>query len=177
MNLTAASTSYTSELASKSEKVAVSSDRQQVGHRFLKFRLDNHLFLLPVHQAVETITVSAHKIVPTSNMPPTMLGLVKHRGQMLWVIDLAELLGVSATNYASQFCKLVLLQFDHVLLGLRVQGIGETLTLPMEYLRPVPTRVPANLVSFLQGCFQHYDETLLVLDAKLVLKAPILRPS
>ncbi|MEL7314185.1 MAG: chemotaxis protein CheW [Cyanobacteria bacterium J06559_3] len=129
-----------------------------------------------IHQVAETVTISPHSISPAPNMPPTMLGLVNYQNQMLWVTDLARLLGLVTSPRLGRSCNLVLLRFKHVLLGLRVQEIGEVLTISPTQLQVAPAQVPATLVPFLQGCFQQGEEVLLVLDAKSVLQAPILRP-
>ncbi len=148
-----------------------------MSHSYVKFRLGYHLLLLPIHQVAKTVTVSLQSISPTSCMPPTMLGLVNYQNQMLWVTDLARLLGLSTNQCLERSCNLVLLQFKHVLLGLRVQAIIEDVftTAPAQ-LQTIPETIPAALKPFLKGCFQQGNETLLVLDAKSVLQAPILRP-
>ncbi|MGF1523018.1 MAG: chemotaxis protein CheW [Leptolyngbyaceae cyanobacterium] len=129
MNLLADSTFYTSELVACTSKNSAANtshrSRQPVSHSYVKFRLGYHLLLLPIHQVAKTVTVSLQSISPTSCMPPTMLGLVNYQNQMLWVTDLARLLGLSTNQCLERSCNLVLLQFKHVLLGLRVQAIIE----------------------------------------------------
>ena len=149
----------------------------QVNHKsYLKFHLGDYSALLPTYYVLDALTVSSTSITPTPTMPPTMLGLLNHQGKVFWVNDLALLMGLSTDHGNSPSCNLIVLQFNHVLLGLRIQAIGEVVKIPPGQLCAVPMQIPAKLLPFLQGCFQHDNEVLLLLNAKSVLQAPILRP-
>ena len=146
-------------------------------HSHLKFRLGNQLALLPTNQVLEAITIPVTSITPMPNMPPAMLGLINRRSQVMWVTDLALLLGMRVAYPNSQQHSLILLQVNHVLLGLRVQEVEGILSLPPEQICAAPAHIPAGIVPFLQGCFLQDTEVMLVLNAESVLRAPTLQPS
>ncbi|NER84529.1 MAG: chemotaxis protein CheW [Leptolyngbya sp. SIO1D8] len=147
----------------------------QYVHSHLKFRLGQQFALLPAHQVLEAITIPTASVTPMPNMPPPMLGLINRRSQVLWVTDLALLLGMQVVYPTSQQYNLVLLQVNHVLLGLRVQEIDGIMSLPPEQICAAPGHIPAAIVPFLRGCFLQNNDVLLVLNAETVLRAPALR--
>ena len=146
-------------------------------HSHLRFRLGNYSALLSTHQVLEAITLPAASLTPMPNMPPAMLGLINRRSQVLWVADLALLLGIPVAYPNSQQYNLVLLQMNQVLLGLRVHEINSILSLPTEQICPVPGHVSSGLVPFLKGCFLQGNEVLLVLSAEAILRAQALQPT
>lgn len=145
-------------------------------HSHLKFRLGSYSALLPTYQVLEAVTLSAASLTPMPNMPPAMLGLINRRSQVVWVADLALLLGIPVGYPDSQQYNLVLLQVDKVLVGLRVQEISSISSLPPDQICPVPPHISSGLIPFLRGCFFEGNEVLLVLNGEAILKAPALQP-
>jgi twitching motility protein PilI len=146
-------------------------------HSHLKFRLGSYTALLSTNQVLEAVTLPAASLTPMPNMPPAMLGLINHRSQVIWVTDLALLLGIPVAHPHAQQYNLVLLQVDHVLVGLRVHEISGILSLPPAQIFPVLPHIASGLVPFLRGCFFEGSEVLLVLNGEAILKAPALQPS
>ncbi len=109
------------------------------------------------------------------NMPPALLGLINRRSQVLWVTDLALLLGLPVAYPNSQQYNLVLMQAGSVLLGLRVQAIEGILSFPSDQLQPPPAHIPNTLVPFLEGCVLQDREVLLALNAEAILRSPALQ--
>ena len=64
---------------------------------YLKFTLGLQAALLPTQQVQEAITIPTARITPMPNMPPALLGLINRRSQVLWVTDLALLLGAAGS--------------------------------------------------------------------------------
>lgn len=177
MNLIANQTNNSGLMLSNGGAALASLKKGQYTHSHLKFHLGDQLALLPTSQVLEAITVPAASLTPMPNMPPAMLGLINRRSQVLWVADLAMLLGIPVAYPYSQQYNLVLLQVNHVLLGLRVQDVEGILSLPPENICEAPAHVPAGLVPFLRGCFLQNNDVLLVLSAEAVLRAPALQPN
>jgi twitching motility protein PilI len=142
---------------------------------YLKFTLGLQAALIPTRQVQEAITIPTARITPMPNMPPALLGLINRRSQVLWVTDLALLLGLPVAYPNTQQYNLVLMQTGSVLLGLRVHAIEGILNLPMGQLQPPPAHIPNSLVPFLQGCVLQQGEVLLVLDAEAILRSPALQ--
>jgi positive phototaxis protein PixI len=177
MNLTSSSpTSPGSLVTSKAGAIAPAFLKQYI-HSHLKFKIGSHTALLPTHQVLEAITLPVSSVTPMPNMPPAMLGLVNRRSQVLWVTDLALLLGIPVAYPNSQHYHLILVQIHDVIVALRVQEINSIVSLPPEQVSPVPAHVSTDLAPFLRGCWLQGNEVLLVLSAEAILRAPALQPT
>lgn len=142
---------------------------------YLKFNLGRQAVLMPTQQVQEAITIPTARITPMPNMPPALLGLINRRSRVLWVTDLALLLGLQVAYPNTQQYSLVLMQTGVVLLGLRVHTVEGIISLPAHQVQSPPAHVPNSLVPFLQGCVLQAGEVLLVLDAEALLRAPALQ--
>lgn len=142
---------------------------------YLKFTLGLQAVLIPTRQVQEAITIATARVTPMPNMPPALLGLINRRSQVLWVTDLALLLGIPVAYPNTQQYNIVLMQTGGVLLGLRVHTIEGILSLPLDRVQTPPAHVPNTLVPFLQGCVLQQGEILLVLDAEAILRSPVLQ--
>lgn len=144
-------------------------------HSYLRFSLGTQAALLPTRQVQEAIATPAARITPMPNMPSALLGLINRRSRVLWVVDLALLLGLPTAYPNTQQYNLVLMQAGTVTLGLRVSHIDGILSLPPQHMQPAPTHVPPGLVPFLRGCVLQDGEVLLGLDGDALLRAPALQ--
>jgi len=160
-----------------SQGTMASQSALTITQSYLKFTLGLQAALIPTRQVQEAITISTARMTPMPNMPPALLGLINRRSQVLWVTDLALLLGLPVAFPNSQQYNLVLMQAGAVLLGLRVHTIEGILSLPVGQVQPPPPHVPSSLVPFLQGCVLQQGEVLLVLDAEAILRSPALQGS
>lgn len=146
-----------------------------VTRSYLKFTLGLQAVLIPTGQVQEAITIPTARVTPMPNMPPALLGLINRRSRVLWVTDLALLLGLPVSFPNSQQYNLVLMQIGATTLGLRVNTIDGILSLPVQQIQPPPAHVPNSLVAFLQGCVLQQGEVLLVLNAEAILCSPALQ--
>ncbi|MGF1567363.1 MAG: chemotaxis protein CheW [Nodosilinea sp.] len=142
---------------------------------YLRFNLGPQAALLPTRQVQEAIIMPVVRITPMPNMPSALLGLINRRSQVLWVADLALLLGLPVAFPNTQQYNLVLMQTGSVVLGLRVHQIDGILSTPLNHIQPPPAHLPVSLVPFLRGCVLHEGDVLLVLDADSLLRAPVLQ--
>lgn len=172
------SAAASSELARASGSALLLTDTPPLSHSHLKFHLGLKMSaLLPTHYVQEAIIVSAARITPMPSMPAAMLGLLNRRSQVLWVCDLALLLGLPASPITSQQYRLVLLQVGSSLLGLRVNEVDGIVNVPLEQLQPPPANVPSSLLPFLLGCWLQGSEVLLGLDADAIVRSPLFQPN
>jgi twitching motility protein PilI len=147
-----------------------------LAHSYLHFSLGVQSALLPTRQVQEAITLPAARITPIPNMPLAILGLINRRSQVLWVADLALMLGLPGTAYSTtQQYNLVLVQIGAVVMGLRVHEVVGIFSTPPDQIQSAPAHVPPVLVPFLQGCVLQDKDVLLVLDGEAILRAPALR--
>ncbi len=79
--------------ASNSQLPAISTplDRQQ----YLKFLLQPGLMaVIEIDRVTELIDMPLDRVVPMPHLPPAVKGIYNWRGEILWIVDLAMLLGV-----------------------------------------------------------------------------------
>jgi positive phototaxis protein PixI len=68
-------------------------DRQQ----YLKFLLQPGLMaLIEIEYAIESIEIPLDRVVPMPHLPPAVKGIYNWRGEILWIVDLAMLLGLGS---------------------------------------------------------------------------------
>jgi positive phototaxis protein PixI len=146
-----------------------------LAHSYLRFSLGVQSALLPTRQVQEAITLPAARITPMPNQPPALLGLINRRSQVLWVADLALLLGLPGAYASTQQYNLVIVQTGSLVMGLRVQGVDGILSTTPQQVQPTPLHLPPGLVPFLRGCVLQASEVLLVLDADAIARAPALQ--
>jgi positive phototaxis protein PixI len=66
-------------------------DRRQ----YLKFLLQPGLMaLIEIERVTELIDIPLDRVVPMPHLPPAVKGIYNWRGEILWIVDLAMLLGV-----------------------------------------------------------------------------------
>jgi positive phototaxis protein PixI len=71
----------------------VTPDRQQ----YLKFLLQPGLMaVIEIERVTELIDLPLDRVVPMPHLPPAVKGIYNWRGEILWIVDLAMLLGVGS---------------------------------------------------------------------------------
>src|ERR687886_831374 len=82
--------------------------------QFLRFHLlPNTTALLPIQQLIEVLTIPTGQIVPISHMPPWVMGVYNWRGEILWMIDLGHLVGLTPWHQqdnSTSACTVIVLQ-------------------------------------------------------------------
>lgn len=165
-----------------SSAIVLPSNKSQraSGDAFLRFELCPQTpAVFSMRHVQEAMVLPARRITPMPNMSPCMLGLMNRRSRVVWVVDLAQLLGLAVLDANVQQYNLVLVQAGGVMLGLAVQQVeGITWIDPNQIQSPIG-QISAALVPYLRGCaLQLHDqrqEILLILDAETITQSPILR--
>ncbi|MGL5805374.1 MAG: chemotaxis protein CheW [Xenococcaceae cyanobacterium] len=74
------------------------TDKQKRGsqEQFLKFNLEpDTKVMLPIAQLTEVLKLPMGKIVPIPHMPAWVMGVYNWRGEILWMLDLGHLVGLT----------------------------------------------------------------------------------
>jgi positive phototaxis protein PixI len=67
-------------------------------HQFLRFSLQPGLTaLIEIERVMELVNIPIDRVVPMPHLPPAVRGVYNWRGEILWIVDLAILLGIGAT--------------------------------------------------------------------------------
>ncbi|NJL87433.1 MAG: chemotaxis protein CheW [Leptolyngbyaceae cyanobacterium SM1_1_3] len=147
------------------------------GAAHLKFYLSlgRNPAIFSMHHVQEVLTLPLQRLTPMPNMAACMLGLMNHRSRILWVVDLALLLGLNRLDTATQQYNLIIIRVGKLSLALAVEHINGMTWLEQDAIQSPLGQTSMGLVPYLQGCIWQDEAVLLVLDAAAISQAPVLR--
>lgn len=124
--------------------------------RLLRFPLDEQdSALLPLDQIAEIIRVNVAEILPVPEMPSCIFGICNWRGEMLWLVDLNNLLGGLPLSQARQMLTsavAMVIQVESQFLGLVVQQVNDIELHDLKQLQLAATGLfPPKLSPFVLG--------------------------
>jgi positive phototaxis protein PixI len=154
---------------------------QESEEKFLRFQLgEEGIALLPLSIIKQVMQVSPSEILPVPQMPDSVMGIYNWRGEMLWLIDLGQLLGFTALSGAStqQFSgglMTIALEVEEKNLGLVVQQINDIERHNVQQInRPAIGLFSPEMLPYLQGyLIGGQQEVLMVLNAQAIFQAPL----
>ncbi|MGI0491248.1 chemotaxis protein CheW [Alkalinema pantanalense CENA528] len=142
---------------------------------YLRVTLPNQIqAVVPMSAVQEVLALPIHRITAIPNMPVPVLGLMNRRSQILWLVDLANLLGVGSLELNRQTQPIVVLKQGNTLVGFAVTEVEGMIALNPETFH-VPTHTPPSLLPYLQGCTVQNTDIVLVLNPEAILQAPVLQ--
>jgi positive phototaxis protein PixI len=168
-------------VAQDSALVSVPEGNEQ----FLRLSLPNMEVLLPVRQLTEVLNIPLGQIVPIPHMPAWVMGVYNWRGEILWMVDLGHLCGLTPwyqqPTYGSSH-SVVVLQVRYQpaasasknkTIGLVVRHIGEIEQCHSDMIQSLPPgSTPPALAPLLRGYWwQPEGEMLAVLDGEAMFRA------
>lgn len=147
---------------------------------YLKFRLESDIpAAINVRSVQEAFILPARQLTTMPNMPAALLGLTNRRNQVVWVIDLAQLLGLAIFDATVQQFSLLLIQVGLIKIGLAVQRIEGMVRLSPDAIQAPIGQMSLSLLPYLQGCAlqqqEGHQEILLLLDAEAIVQAPLMK--
>jgi positive phototaxis protein PixI len=151
------------------------------GQNYLKFDLGTKIsVVVPMTYVREAISRSLQQLTPMPGMPPYVLGLMHRQGQVMWVIDLANLLdvgGILAPIHAPLSAQdLLILRVGSTSFAIAVQHIHGSTWLPTAEIQPSLSHATARFSHYLSGCVLQKQEVLFVLDAEAIVQSPNFQP-
>ncbi len=129
---------------------------------------------LPLKTVRETLVLATERFTQMPNVHPCLMGLVEHRSNVFWVLDLPQFLGFEPLDSTSIETHIAVLQIGGAFLGLGVYRIGRVvrfteaeITSPEELPK---NKIPMETVPFLRGCIVPPEDTnpLYVLDTEAI---------
>lgn len=168
----------TNQMISSQKKSTQLTKSQAVVEQFLSFYLDaDQQSLLPTQQLLEIVKVSLTQITAIAGLAPSIMGIYNWRGDVIWVVDLASLLGYKPL-YAQQYeqeklqdkCHIIFLRSQDNVIGLAVQHVGQIVKCDI-------SKIQTSALTFanpamMQACRGYWlsgsEETLLVLDGDAI---------
>ncbi|MBD3886039.1 chemotaxis protein CheW [Phormidium tenue FACHB-886] len=166
-----------------------------VSEQFLRLQLASEITVLfPVQQLTEVLTLAVGQIVPLPHMPAWVMGVYNWRGEILWMVDLGHLCGLtpwyqqiaSASSLSAVVLDVASLKSaSSQALGLVVSHVEDIEWLDPNLIQFSSTagissaassnpEVMAKLAPFLWGHWQQSEENedaIAVLDGKAIVAA------
>jgi positive phototaxis protein PixI len=151
---------------------------QKTGDAYLRFELyPQTSAVFSMRHVQEAMVLPARRLTPMPNMPACMLGLMNRRSHVLWVVDLARLLGLAALDTNVQQYNLIIIQVGAVTLGLAVQQVEGITWVELNQIQSPIGQIIPSLIPYLKGCALHQQEQtrslLMVLDAEAVAQSSV----
>jgi len=157
----------------------------RASEQFLRFYLlPDTTALLPIQQLTEVLTIPKAQIVPIFQMPAWVMGAYNWRGEVLWMVDLGHLVGLTPwhqqANITSAHTAIVLqaptkdstaTNPKHEMLGLVVNRVEDIEWCNPDWIQSPPSStVTPELVPFLRGYWlKSNGEMLVVIDGKAIM--------
>ncbi|NEO29429.1 MAG: purine-binding chemotaxis protein CheW [Symploca sp. SIO3C6] len=155
--------------------------------QYLRFYLEPDTnALLPILQLAEVLNVPIAQIVPIAHMPAWVMGVYNWRGEILWMVDLGHLVGLTpcyqqAIN-TSTYTTIVLqatskntksTKAKSQMLGVIVNRIEDIEWCDSHQIQSPPSStITPELLPFLRGYWLKSDDDMLaVLDGEAVIAA------
>ncbi|GAB4523311.1 MAG: hypothetical protein Tsb0014_00780 [Pleurocapsa sp.] len=159
-----------------SPNTSTKSDSIQV-RKFLQFQLgasnkadtsilESDIALLDAEIVTEVITISSEDILPVPQMFYCVLGIYSWRSEMLWVVDLENLLGYPPplSHTGNRELLVMVVQFQGQSIGLVVSGIDNLIECNIEQFKsPSSELFSEDVLPFLQGYFTDRDNNIIML--------------
>ena len=153
------------------------SDSKQI-HKFLQFQLgqsekthksiiQGDIALLDAEIVTEVITISPEDILPVPQMFYCVLGIYSWRSEMLWVVDLENLLGYPPPLNDSQAERdflVMVVQFQGQSIGLSISGIDNLIERDLSKLKSSSAEIFSDdVLPFLHGYFTNAENDIIML--------------
>lgn len=133
--------------------------------QYCTFRLDGHLFGVPVEHVQEVLRPQEVTPVPLSAAEVT--GLINLRGQIVTTLELRTRLDIAERDVDDPAVCVVVRTADGTPVSLVVDAIGDVLEPEEAQHEAPPETVPAPVRALVTAVCKLPDELLLVLDTEL----------
>jgi len=136
--------------------------------QYCTFRLDGHLFGVPVESVQEVLRAQVLTTVPLA--PPEVSGLINLRGQIITTLNLRTRLGIDSRPSGPPVVNVVLRSADGGVVSLLVDEIGDVLEPGEELFELPPETVPAHIRALVTSVCKLEGNLMLILDTELAVQ-------
>ncbi|KAA1257782.1 Chemotaxis protein CheW [Rubripirellula obstinata] len=132
------------------------------------FYVDNMLFGVNIDVVQEINRLSDVTEVPHS--PSSVRGVINLRGEVVTVVDLRSLLGMKRREIESD-CRCVVIHSQDELIGVLVDQIADTLSVPQSKIDPPPANIDGIEGQYFRGVHTLDSGVVILLDVQQLLEA------
>jgi positive phototaxis protein PixI len=145
---------------------------KSIGEPFLRFKLDDRTTaVIPMNETQEAISLAAAKISPIPNLPTAILGLIDRRSRLLWLTDLAEILGLKPLDRHRYSYDVISIESSGNSLAIAVEKIEGTMRFPSSEIRSPIGNFNPGFTPFLRGWILEDKQVILVLDPRSIINS------
>ncbi len=131
------------------------------------FTLADQAYGVDIGSILEIIRPEAVTKVPGS--PDFIEGIIKLRGQVIPVIDLARRFGLAGPERAAESRKIIVVEAGGTKVGMLVDGVSEVLRFSGDQVKPPPEIVADPATAYLQGIVLIDERLIILLDVRRLL--------
>jgi purine-binding chemotaxis protein CheW len=139
--------------------------------QYCTFRLDGHLFGVPVGSVQEVLKQQDLTTVPLA--APEVSGLINLRGQIITTLELRTRLGLGARAIGAPAVNVVVRTSEGGVVSLLVDEIGDVLEPAEESFEMPPETVPASIRALVPSVSKLDGHLMLVLDTEMTVQVGI----
>jgi len=136
--------------------------------QYCTFRLDRHLFGVPVASVQEVLKLQELTTVPQA--PPEVSGLINLRGAIVTTLDLRTRLGLDTRAPGAPAVNVVVRTADGGVVSLLVDAIGDVLEPGNDSFEALPETVPSRVRALVSRVCKLDGHLMLVLDTELAVR-------
>lgn len=141
---------------------------------FVTVYVDRQLFGIPVERVQDILVPEKIARIPLA--PPEVAGSINLRGRIVTVIDVRTRLGLEKQEKAGGNVMCVTVETGQELYSLRVDSVGNVLSLPVRSIEPNPSTLDPRWRTISAGVMRLEGELLIVLDVDSFLSFGEQRP-
>ena len=144
---------------------------------------NSDLALLEAEIVTEVITISPKELLPVPQMPYCVLGIYSWRSEMLWVVDVENLLGyppsLSEDADADETILVMVVQVQGQSMGLVVSRIDSIIEQNLEQFKSSSSEIfSEDIMPFLYGYFtDEHNNIIMLIDAEEIFHFFSINPS
>lgn len=139
---------------------------------FLSFKLKDEYFATNVSKVLTILEMKSITKVP--NSPDYMRGVINLRGNVLPVIDMRIKFGMTATEFTTETCIIVLnveIEEENVQLGILVDAVDEVLEIKESEIEESPTIGTKYKNEFIHGMYKLNEGFIMLLNIDLIFRS------
>ncbi|HEY9657988.1 MAG TPA: chemotaxis protein CheW [Allocoleopsis sp.] len=146
------------------------TQQQPLLTRCLRFPLNPYeTALVPLEQITEVSEVNPTAILTVPELPAWVLGIYHWRGEMLWLVDLNQLVGYPSVwqrQPLSTAPMMLVVQVNHQAIGIVVPQVNDMELHPLEQMQPAaPGLFSSSLLPLISGVLPDCGDPVLNLSA------------
>jgi positive phototaxis protein PixI len=147
--------------------------------QFLRFQIQSNLMaLMEIELVTELVNIPIDRIVPMPHLPPAVMGIYNWRGEILWIVNLATLIGVNHSGGRSPSLQPTIILTSgatpedriRTTVGFVVDRLDQIEWFDLDSIQsPLPAHIYPEFSKWANGCWvSPTGENLLKLDGQTI---------